>query len=183
MKRILYILFFLPAVSIAQSKFLEVITPEHLKAQFAGAIGFVSVGAGYESLNEKFQTDVMYGYVPKSLGGVRIHSLTAKVTWLPLSRYIGEIKWNYITGGLHLNYAIGDRYHTFWPDKYPHGYYNYPSALTATIFAGGQLHHKKTGFYYEAGMTDRQLITLIRNPGAVPFFRMVNIGLGIYREI
>lgn len=184
MKGLFYlILSALPITTAAQGNFLKAITPEHVKAQFAGGIGFVSVGAGYESLNEKFQTDVMYGYVPKALGGVRIHSITGKVTWLPLMREIGEVKWNFVTAGLHLNYSIGANYHTFWPDKYPNGYYNYPSALTATIFAGGQVHHKKTGFYYEAGMTDRQMISLIRNPGAVSFFRMVNIGVGLYREI
>ena len=183
MKRIIYILFLFPFALNAQSKFIRAITPEHLKLQFAGAIGFVSFGAGYESVNEKFQTDVMYGYVPQSLGGVRIHSLTGKVTWLPLKKEFNSWKWNYLTGGLHINYAIGAQYHTLWPDKYPNGYYNYPSALTSSIFAGGQLHHKRSAFYYEAGITDRQVISLIRNPGSVSFFRMVNIGLGLYREI
>lgn len=173
----------LPALLHAQNNFWSKLKPDHLKLQFAGGIGFFSTGAGYSTSNEKFQFDFMYGYLPESLGGVRIHSLTSKATWMPLTKEFNSVKWKFLTAGLNINYAIGAQYHTFWPDKYPNGYYNYPSALTTSVFAGGQLHYKKSAFYYEAGITDRQMISLIRNPGSIPFFRMVNVGIGVLRKI
>ncbi|MEI9808825.1 MAG: hypothetical protein WDO16_13705 [Bacteroidota bacterium] len=83
-RRLLFIYFFiLPFFAAAQQRtgFARLI-PQHIKLQFAGSIGFLSAGFGYESPNKRFQGDFFYGYVPESVGGVTIHSVTAKLTWM-----------------------------------------------------------------------------------------------------
>src|SRR5688572_20267259 len=68
----------------AQKKTFKIKFPDYIKLQYAGGTGFVAFGAGYSSKNQKFEGDLFYGYVPKSIGGVRIHSLSIKFNWIPI---------------------------------------------------------------------------------------------------
>jgi hypothetical protein len=58
----------------AQKKGFKIKPPDHIKVQYAGGIGFISIGAGYSTKNQKLEGDLSYGYLPKSVGGIRIHS-------------------------------------------------------------------------------------------------------------
>ncbi len=37
-------------------------TPDYVKMQFAGNIGFLSVGAGYQLFNDLLYTELLYGF-------------------------------------------------------------------------------------------------------------------------
>lgn len=85
--------------------------PHHVKIQFAGGIGFFNVGGGYAAKNGKWEGDLFYGYVPKSVGGVQMHVLTAKFTWLPVK----ELDAKYflikpLAVGVLLSYTFGEQY-------------------------------------------------------------------------
>lgn len=154
------------------------IIPDHLKVQYAGSIGFVSIGAGYEWAKKKLNSDLFYGFVPKSAGGVDIHSLTAKLTWLPLSTVKKDCRIDWLTTGILLNYAFGRRYHLFSRTKYSFVYYGFPTAAHVAIFAGGGISRKKLGLYYEFGTTDRDVVSYVNNRKAIGFFEIINIGIG-----
>lgn len=155
------------------------IVPHHIKLQYAGSIGFISAGFGYKSKNEKIHGDFFYGYVPAKAGGIDIHSITAKFTWLPVSKIIkDDVKLDLLTAGILVNYAFGKRYHLFSRTRYTFVYYGFPTAAHLAAFIGGSVSRKKFGLYYEIGTTDRDLMSYITNTRAIGFFEIINIGIG-----
>ena len=162
--------------------------PDHVKLQFAGSIGFLSLGAGYETGNKKFEFDLFYGYVPESVGGVEIHTLTGKTTFLPFKESNNKsVTVSPLTLGAYVAYTFGDQYFLFAPEKYPLSYYDYPTALHAGVFLGGRItkHAKKkqlfsrVGLYYEIGTTDKEFISYYHNMEALNFTDILNVGIGI----
>lgn len=158
---------------------LAVILPDHAKLQFAGSIGFISAGFGYESRDKKLQADLFYGYVPEKIGGVNIHSITAKLTWMMVSKPLdNNLRLDILSGGILFNYAFGKQYFLFSPENYPYHYYGFPTAAHAAIFIGGGIARNKLGLYYEIGITDRDLVSYVTNSKAISFVDIFNIGVG-----
>jgi len=179
-RAILLIIGLCPLLIFAQEKpFLANVIPHYAKLQYAGSIGFLSVGVGYETKNKKFQGDVMYGYVPKTLGGITIHSFTGKLTWIPVTYTRHSIRINFITAGILVNYVLGHQYFSFSPENYPFDYYDFPTALHAGLFAGGAISKGKLGVYYELGTTDAEFISFLGNTRSVNFTDILHIGAGI----
>ena len=87
--RIRLLFYFLIAYPISlpaqKNRLVKALIPDHGTLQFAGGIGFLSGGIGYDSKTKRIQTDILYGYVPQKLGGVTIHSITGKFTWIAVS--------------------------------------------------------------------------------------------------
>lgn len=176
---LLFIISLVPAGLQAQKK-LSRLLPDYAKAQYAGGIGFISAGVGYESKNKKFQGDFMYGYVPERVGGEEIHSVTSKLTWLPLRVKQGErFIINPLTAGILVNYAFGDQYFLFSPEKYPYDYYGFPTAMHIGIFVGGSIEVKRLGIYYELGTTDKELLSYVGNSKSLAFSDILNLAAGI----
>lgn len=154
--------------------------PDHLQLQFAGAIGFLSAGVGYETKNHRFQGEFFYGYVPESLGGVEIHSATAKLTWVAISRQLRpDLRIDWLTTGVLINYVFGKQYFLFDPDRYPFNYYGFPTAAHVGVSVGGAAYYRRFGLYYELGTTDRYVMSYIRNSRSIFFTDLFNAGFGI----
>lgn len=162
--------------------------PDHVKLQFAGGIGFLSIGAGYSSANEKFEGDLFYGYVPESAGGVTIHALSAKITWLPVKTIpVKGLGLKPFTSGLIVNYTFGKQYFGFTPDNYPYDYYNHPTNLHLGLFIGGQLRNnfkpekkiKQMALYYELITFDTELLSYVKNTKTIKIHDILNLGIGI----
>ena len=161
--------------------------PDHAKLQFAGGIGFFSIGAGYASRKKNVEGDVYYGYVPKSIGGVEIHALTGKLTWFPLDPFVsGKMEWKPLSAGVLVNYTFGQQYFGFTPEKYPYDYYGHPTSIHAGIFLGGQLNRsfksnaiRKIGVYYELGTFDVELISYVNNRNSLRIGDILNLALGL----
>ena len=152
------------------------VIPHHIKIQFAGSIGFISVGTGYEFAKKKLQGDFYYGYVPEKIGGINIHSITAKLTWLPVSIQKNDYKFDLLTTGFLVNYAFGKQYEI---SRESFSYYGFPTAAHVALFAGGGITKSKIGLYYELGITDRDLISFASNvKGGIKFHEIINIGIG-----
>jgi len=160
--------------------------PDHIKAQFAGGIGFVSLGAGYENKKENIQADILYGYVPASVGGIEIHTVTGKFTWLPMK----VVNWKTVqlrplSAGLLFSYTAGDQYFLFNPENYPLSYYQYPTALTIGFFLGGQVQKilknniQLIGFYYELGTNEKAISNYILNHKTIGLNEIFHLGIGV----
>lgn len=149
--------------------------PHHVKLQFAGTIGFLSVGTGYEFAKQKLQGDFFYGYVPEKLGGINIHSVTAKLTWIPISIRSKKMKYDLLTTGFLVNYAFGKQYDI---SRESFEYYGFPTAAHLAMFAGGGITKNKFGLYYELGITDRELVSFGSNLKGLKFHEIINIGIG-----
>lgn len=162
--------------------------PDHVKLQFAGSIGFLSLGAGYETRNKNWDFDLFYGYVPESIGGVEIHTLTAKTTFSPIKPLTtGSIAIRPLSVGAFVAYTFGEQYFLFNPEKYPLSYYDYPTALHIGAFLGGRISKESkkksmfsnVGLYYEVGTNDREFISYIHNKNSIKFTDIINIGIGL----
>jgi hypothetical protein len=175
-----FLIGFLPFLVNAQKKsFPEKILPDHAVIQYAGNIGFLSAGIGYESKNRKFNGEVLYGYLPESIGGIQIHSVTGKISWLPLNRLYNDFSVDYIIAGLYLNYVFGNQYFAFSPSYYPFHYYDFPTALSAGISIGQQVNKGRLSFYYELGTTDKELVSYLGNVRSVEFSDILSLGIGL----
>lgn len=171
----------------AQKKTFKIIPPDHIKLQYAGGTGFVSFGAGYTSKNQKLEGDVFYGYLPKSVGGVRIHSISIKFTWIPIhSIEIKKYELEPLMMGLLLNYSFGKQYFSFDPPNYPYRYYSFPTAIHSAIFFGSRAGIRlptrsfihRLSLYYEILGFDREIISLLNNPKSLHIPDILTLSLG-----
>lgn len=161
-------------------KTISRLEPHHAKIQFAGSIGFLSGGFGYESANRRMQYDFFYGYVPEKFGSdAAIHSVTGKLTWTIFSKQLqNELRLAPFTTGFLVNYAFGKQYFLFTTPNYPGFYYGFPTAAHIGIFIGGSITKNKLGLYYEIGTHVKDLSSYVVNTRTLDFVDILNIGIG-----
>lgn len=136
--------------------------PDRARLQFAGSQGFLSAGAGYGFLKERIDEDFMYGYLPAKIGGISVHTLSAKTTIAPLQLKLARGTYLYpVMAGVSAIVALGDDYFLVLPSRYQD--YYWPSALHLWYFAGmrfrknftsGAPAGKAMGFIAELGAID-----------------------------
>ena len=162
--------------------------PDHIKIQYAGATGFMAIGAGYSNKKEKLEGDLYYGYLPKSIGGVRIHSISAKVTWIPIhSVRIKKYQLVPLMTGLVANYSFGKQYFSFDPPNYPYRYYSFPTAIHSALFLGSRIGFnfpantvvRRLSLYYEILSYDREIISFVSNTKSLQAGDVITLSLGI----
>jgi hypothetical protein len=187
-KGLLIIILFAFLISSSQEKKKENrILPDHIKLQFAGGIGFFSLGIGYDNRNTKLEGDFIYGYVPKKIGGITIHTISSKITWFPLKKIeIKSLAVKPLAFGLLVNYTFGKQYFLFSPENYPYNYYDHPTALHFGGFMGGQISKalydkrlKQLAFYYELITYDVELLSYLGNRKSLNLKDIFNVALGI----
>ena len=137
--------------------------PDYAKLQFAGNIGFFSIGIGYTFFNGLLASDLLYGYVPEFIANTKIHTITKKNTFSFLNKNIKNYILSPITG-FTISYETGNNSFLLLPDRYPEGYY-FTNAFHSTFFLGGKIHKnfdpkskiKGIDFYIELGTVDLYL--------------------------
>ena len=139
--------------------------PDYVKAQFAGNIGLISVGAGYQLFDKVLYSELLYGFVPKSASKAdNIHLITIKNTFPLYRKKIGENLTITPIAGIATTLDIGTNSFTTLPSKYPDGYY-FPTAVHFTLFGGALVHKdfkrpkffKGVDFYLEFGTVETYL--------------------------
>ena len=182
MKRFIFILLILSSVpSYAGIDFL---IPDHMKIQYAGNIGFFSLGTGYNFFDDRIESDIFYGFVPARIGGKDIHMISQKNSLSPLRIRIGDHYTFFpVTVGFLVNFALGDNYVLKWPSHYPQGYYR-PTACYTGEFLGMRLKKKKDHglakeweIYIEVGTMTPYLHACIEND-YVKIKDILNLAIG-----
>jgi hypothetical protein len=139
--------------------------PKYVKVQFAGNIGLVSVGAGYQLFNKVLYTELLYGFVPESVSkSDEIHLISIKNTFPIFRKEIGKNFTISPIAGFATTYEIGTNSFTTLPSIYPEGYY-VPNAFHFTLFGGAMVHKdfkeskmiKGADFYFEVGTVETYL--------------------------
>jgi len=162
--------------------------PDYAKLQYAGNIGFFSVGVGYENKKGTLEGDFFYGYVPESVGGVTIHTVTSKLNWHTFgSCNSGSYKIKPFTVGVLASYTFGKQYFGFSPENYPYDYYKFPTAFHAGVLVGGQANKRlggnssirKIGLYYELLTFDTEFLSYLNNTHALRLSDVVSMSLGL----
>ena len=180
-----YCIFIIPLLTFGQPvKKNSWVVPHHAKLQFAGTIGFLSGGFGYESANTKLQYDFFYGHVPEKFGGVAIHSVTGKLTWIIISEQLKkELRIDPLTTGFLVNYTFGKQYFLFKTPNYPSFYYGFPTAAHFGILIGSSIKKNKLGLYYELGTHVKDLASYVTNTRTLDFVDILNIAIGARIEL
>ena len=172
----------------AQKKSFKISPPNHIKIQYAGGMGFISIAAGYSTKNQKLEGDLYYGYLPKSIGGVSIHSISGKVTWIPVNSVrIKKYQVEPLMTGLIVNYNFGKQYFSFDPPYYPYRYYSFPTAIHSALFLGSRIGYnfptqsyvKRISVYYEILSFDREIISFVSNTKSLKITDIVTLALGV----
>lgn len=166
--------------------------PDEATVQFAGSIGFISLGAGYELFhNKRGSLDLIYGYVPASKGGI-LHIITTKFAYRPFEIRVKDIaKFYPINPGLFISYTINkDLPIKFSGSQYENGYYWWSPALRPHLSFSSELevstakHSNKSkiksiSLYIEANTNDYYAINYIHNPKSLSIGDIFQVGLGL----
>lgn len=114
------------------------IIPTHLKAQYAGSMGFLSAGFGWDYGKKcRWESDILFGYLPQFEGERGYATFTLKQNYIPWSLYASDqFSFEPLYGGLYLNTIFGDEFWGQAPDRYPSGYYWFSTRLRIHLFAG-----------------------------------------------
>ncbi len=182
-----FIAFFVGAIygqSINSNK-KEWYIPNSLKLQHAGNTGFLSLGASYFFLNQHVETALFYGYLPKSIGGVDVHTVAVKAYVHPYMFTIYKDFGMSAYLGVGINMALGDQYFIFDHDKRPEDYYGHPG-LFLTPVVGARFFYNRPkenivscyDLFIEIGTTDRY-IAIYSDNESIDFIEIFNLSFGV----
>lgn len=141
----LIILIFVGMACLADAQPLEKNTkdkklvPDYALLQYAGSIGALSIGAGYEiGKNQKVNLEFFYSVTPKFDGDAGLDAFTVKGLFSILDSLClsqnKKIRWNPLKVGLGLSYIADSEFFSFLSaSQYPNGYYWHQSGLRGLL--------------------------------------------------
>lgn len=153
----------------------EKLIPTHTKVQFAGNMGLLSFGTGWDyGKKNQWETDVFLGFIPKYDSKRTKVTMTLKQNYIPWSLNLGRgFSTEPLTCGIYFNTVFGNEFWVHEPDRYPKGYYGFSSKLRSHIFLGQRLTYdidpqrrytaKSITFFYELSTCDLYLISAATN--------------------
>ena len=108
----------------------RVLRPQfYIPIQYAGNIGWLSTGIGYAAKRDVYQLSLVYGYAPKQIAGVKIHTITARNIFhlyrLPLNE--NNLLIPYAVAGVSLE--VGGKSFFTLPENMTPGYYAFPKSI------------------------------------------------------
>jgi len=153
----------------------ERLIPRHYKLQFAGSMGFLSFGPGWEyGKHHHWETDILFGFVPKYDSSDNKITFTIKENYIPwnkkLNQYFGIEP---LTVSIYTNSILSGKYWVNEPNKYPGGYYGFSTRVRLNLALGQRFvfyvpdkyrkYNKAISFFYELGTTDFYIVSAFTN--------------------
>ena len=120
----------------------EALIPTHTKIQFAGNMGLLSFGTGWDyGRRNQWETDVFFGVLPKYDSKRTKLTFTVKQNYLPWSLQIKQSRFSVepLACGMYLNTVFGDEFWVNEPERYPKGYYGFSSKVRIHAFLGQRI--------------------------------------------
>ena len=119
--------------------------PRQVVIQNAGNMGALSLGIGWDYGHQRWETHLLFGYIPKHDTTRGKLTMTVKENFIPWSIGLnkenakkGMLSLEPMTASIYLNTVYG---HEFWksqPSRYPNGYYDFMSTKFRLNVALGQ---------------------------------------------
>ncbi|WP_379092638.1 hypothetical protein [Pedobacter sp. UC225_65] len=173
----------------AQSSFFSRLKPDQVSLQYAGSIGFISAGAGYQlGPKEKTFLSLHVGYIPESLGG-EMTIVAVKFEYKPFAIKIKDkIIIHPINPTIFPSYTLGQNFDfKFEKPQYRKGYYFWSSALRLHLAFGSEIKLltnktskiKALSLYAEANTNDLYMISWFKNRALTPFHDIFKMGYGV----
>jgi hypothetical protein len=168
--------------------------PSYYKTQFAGGMGLISVGTGWDyGKNNQWETDVFLGFLPKYSTDRSKVTFTLKQNFIPWEIHVNHrLSINPLTCGVYLNTIFGSQYWATEPDKYPDNYYSFSTKMRFYVFAGQRftwninprkrLYAKSLSFFYELNTNDLYLASAIPN-NYLSARDIIKLSLGIKMQV
>ncbi len=170
-------------VDAKESNLLKYMRPTVVQFQYAGNLGLGSVGFGKISPNNKWVSYIIYGYLPEQTNGIEAHTLTLKISYqLKTFQWLGFHK-TYMGLSLIRNYT--ENAYMKYPDCFPSGYYETPTALHASIAIGQSYMLPTKSFknqmavYIEVSSLDYYMYNFISNYSSLKFTDILSLSLGV----
>jgi hypothetical protein len=164
--------------------------PDHAVLQLAGNTGMLAAGAGYSIWKDRWIIDLSYGFTPAFDASAATHNINLKNEFRPWHRALGT-EGSFVLVpfrvGFGLAYSFGPQFETFWPQRFPHQYYPFPTSLRLLPFLGtalnyrtgnGQRSIKNLELYLDLGTTDLDIANKALNP-KLPLIDMLNLAVGV----
>lgn len=151
------------------------IIPTYGKMQFAGNMGLLSFGTGWDyGKKNQWETDLLFGFIPKYSSKKAKITMTLKQNYMPWDLDLGKrFSIEPLACGLYLNTVFGDQFWVHEPDRYPEGYYGFSNKIRIHIYMGQRLTYdidprfrisaKSVTFFYEISTCDLYLISAVTN--------------------
>lgn len=149
--------------------------PTNIKLQYAGNMGFMSLGFGWDACKRnQLETDLLFGYLPKFDSDHAKMTMTLKETYLPWSISFNDT-WAVepLQTGMYINTIFSDEFWGKQPSRYPENYYTFSTKIRLHIFLGQRLtinidndHRvfiRSLSLFYEFSTYDLMLISRITN--------------------
>ena len=148
--------------------------PTHVKAQYAGGMGFMSLGYGWDYGRKcRWETDLMIGILPKAYSDRTHMTFTLKQNYIPWSiRCCDQFAIEPFSCGLYFNFISGEDYWVREPDRYPGDkYYNFTSRLRMHLYIGQRFTYYSSNnsllrhitLYYEFSANDLDIVSKCGN--------------------
>lgn len=170
------------------------IIPTIAIGQFAGNMGLVSVGAGWDhGARAQWETALMAGIIPKEEGKKSYVTVTLKETFTPWSIQMSN-RWSFepLTCALYFNSIISRDFWVREPEHYPKSYYGFSTKIRANISIGESITFytrrekgsllRYTSLFYEFGTADMYIISKATNK-YLKFWDIFGISFGVKMKL
>lgn len=168
------------------------LVPDFLRVQYAGSIGLVNVGCGWEhGKGKKFETDIMLGFVPKYEKEAAFLTFTIRETYVPWTKPLYKKMYSFqpLACGVFVNSVLNSDYWMKEPDRYPNGkYYRFSSKIRIHIFVGQRytlnlrqnrrFMARNVSAVWELSTCDLYLISKATNK-TLPWYEILSLSLGV----
>lgn len=153
----------------------ESLIPTHSKIQFAGNMGLLSLGPGWDyGKRNQWETDLYLGFVPKYSSKKTKITMTVKQNYMPWSFTLGKgFSTEPLACGMYFNTVFSDNFWVSEPDRYPKGYYGFSSKIRIHVFLGQRLTYdipsqyrltaRAVTFFYELSTCDLYVVSAATN--------------------
>ncbi len=184
-------------VSIEQAmrykEFWQGLIPNQTVVQYAGSIGIMSFGMGWHYYKDKWETELLLGWVPANSTSETMPSFTIKQRFIPWHFKLND---NFVlepfTTGLFFNTIFGENFWRKEPSKYPSSYYGFPTNIRTNVFIGQRLkfdipsnkrkYNKSISLYYELSTCDLYIVSYALNK-RISIDDILSLAIGLRFEI
>lgn len=162
--------------------------PDFITAQYAGSIGYLSGGVGYDIFKNRVRLSAHYGHVPKWKGGP-LNIVATKFIYDPaVYQLTDRAAIRPFDFGLMVSYHMGSNFLSRWPThRYPESYYwwqtsfrfhlNYQPSIT--ILLREHTVFKTVTAFLDINANELYLVSMFQNLKTIRPHDAFKLGAGI----
>lgn len=143
--------------------------PSYVKIQAYGGMGTLSAGPGWKYFNNKLETDILVGFVPRYNSKSTKITFTFKENFIPWKIDLNDfVELEPLTTGIYLNVITGKEFWNTEPERYPKDYYGFSTRTRLWIYAGQRINFTpanrnlpKIGLFYEISSNELYIVSAV----------------------